>query len=118
MNKNDSFFKRFQDFEPVVLRKKTTSTSYSNQKSKSNIHINTKSSLDNDNDIVPIPKYTSEQINKIKEGRNALNLTQEQLTRKINSSLPKDFINKIESGVTPFNQQTYKTILRNLNVKS
>lgn len=117
MRQQNSGFKSFQDFEPVVLKKSSSlSSSHSAQKSKTNIHIDNKNNLD-DNDIIPIPKYSKEQIDIIKTGRNALGLTQEQLTKKINSSLPKDFINKIEAGISPFNNKTYNTILRNLNIK-
>lgn len=117
MREEKTHFKNFQDFEPVVLKKSNSTTSHSNQKSKTNIHINNHINLDND-DIIPIVKYSPEQIDKIRSARNALGLTQEQLTRKINSSLPKDFINKIEAGITPFNNKTYNTILRNLNIKN
>ena len=116
MREEKSHFKNFQDFEPVVLKKTSQSISHSTQKSKINIHINNKNNLE-DNDISPIIKYSQEQIDKIKTARNALGLSQEQLSRKISSSLPKDFINKIEAGITPFNNKTYNTILRNLNIK-
>ena len=112
---NNSGFKNFQDFEPVVLRKTKTNNSYSAQKSNTNIHIDNKNKL-NDDDIIPIVKYSQEQIDIIRNARTALNLTQEQLTKKINSSLPKNFINEIESSKTPFNNKTYNTILRNLGV--
>ena len=117
MREEKSHFKNFQDFQPVVLKKTTSTTSHSTQKSKTNIHINNKSNLDSD-DIVPILKYTQEQIDTIKAGRNALGLSQEQLTKKISSALPKDFINKIEAGIAPFNIKNYNTILRNLNIKN
>ena len=117
MRNEKSHFKSFQDFEPVILKKSSSqSISHSTQKSKTNIHINNNNNLDGD-EIVSIPKYTQEQIDKIKTARNALGLSQEQLTRKISSTLPKDFINKIEAGITPFNNKTYNTILRNLNIK-
>jgi ribosome-binding protein aMBF1 (putative translation factor) len=112
---NNAGFKNFQDFEPVVLSKTKSTNSYSTQKSNTNVHIDNKNNLDND-DIVPIAKYTQEQIDIIRTARTALNLTQEQLTKKINSSLPKNFINEIESGKTAFNNKTYNTILRNLGV--
>ena len=117
MREEKTYYKNFQDFEPVVLKKTSQSSSHSSQKSKTNIHINNKNNLDGD-DIKPILKYSQEQIDKIKTARNALGLSQEQLSRKISSSLPKDFINKIEAGITPFNNKTYNTILRNLNIKS
>ena len=109
MKEAKNHFKNFQDFEPVVFKKTNRTTSNSTEKSKTNIHINNKSNLDSD-DITPIPKYTQEQIDKIKTARNALGLSQEQLTKKISSSLPKDFINKIEAGIAPFNIKNYNTI--------
>ena len=112
---NNAGFKSFQDFEPVVLRKTKTNNSYSTQKSNTNVHIDNKNNLDDD-DIVPIAKYTQEQIDIIRTARTALNLTQEQLTKKINSSLPSNFINEIESGRAKFNIKNYNTILRNLGV--
>jgi len=112
---NNAGFKNFQDFEPVVLKKTKSSNSYSTQKSNTNVHIDNKNNLDDD-DIVPITKYTQEQIDIIKKARSALNLTQEQLTKKINSSLPRNFINEIESGGAKFNNKTYNTILRNLGI--
>ena len=116
MRQTKSEFKSFQDFEPVILKKKTSTNSHYNQKSKSNIHININNTNINDDDIVPIVKYSTEQIAKIREARNALGLTQQELTNKISSSLPKDFISKIEAGITKFDNKTYNTILRKLNI--
>ena len=112
---NNAGFKNFQDFEPVILTKTKSTNSYSTQKSNTNVHIDNKNNLDGD-EIVPIVKYSQEQIDIIKNARSALNLTQEQLTKKINSSLPKNFINEIESGKAKFNNKTYNTILRNLGI--
>jgi len=111
----DKYYKEYQDFTPVVLTKKKPSSSLSSQKSKSNIHIN--NPVDND-DITPIIYYSIEKINIIKQAREAAGLTQKELSKKISSVISSDFISKIEGGKTPYDNQTYKKILRVLNVKT
>jgi hypothetical protein len=110
---NNSGYKCFQDFEPVVLRK-TQQKSKINEKSKSNIHINDKKSIETDELPPPKAVYSFEQLNEIKNVRELCELTQEQASAKI-GSVPKDFFNKIESNRIPFNQITYNTIIRTLN---
>jgi hypothetical protein len=61
---NNAGFKNFQDFEPVVLKKTKSTNSYSTQKSNTNVHIDNKNNLDGD-EIVPIVKYSQEQIDII-----------------------------------------------------
>jgi ribosome-binding protein aMBF1 (putative translation factor) len=112
---SDKYYKVYQDFTPVVLTKNKQSTSLSSQKSKSNIHIN--NPVDND-EITPIIYYPIEKINIIKQAREAAGLTQKELSKKISSVISSDFISKIEGGKVPFDNQTYKKILRVLNVKT
>jgi len=112
---HNAYYKSFQDFEPVVLTKRNNNSSSNNNKSKSNIHINSKNNIDTD-DIITIPKYTTEQINTIRDARTAQNLTQKQLANKISSTLADDFITNIENGKTSFNAKTYNTILRTLKI--
>ena len=112
----DKYWKSFQDLAPVVLKKTNNNNKPANIKSKSNIHIKT---TNNDNDeIKPIIYYSIEQINTIKYAREALKLTQNELAKKISPTLKQDFITNIESGKTPFDNKTYRTICRCLNIKS
>jgi len=115
----DNYFKVYQDFEPVVLTKSKTAYINNNQKSKTNIHINSKNKFDTDDDSErPTLKfYTPEQINIIREGRKALGLDQKELAMKISPSLKHDFITNIENGKTQFDQKTFNTICRKLNIK-
>jgi ribosome-binding protein aMBF1 (putative translation factor) len=105
--------KIWQDFEPVVLTKKKSQTSVS-QQSKSNIHINVKNDSD---EIKPIIYYPQEKITIIKQAREAANLTQKELSKKISPVIPEDFINKIEGGNYPYDNKTYNKICRVLNIK-
>jgi ribosome-binding protein aMBF1 (putative translation factor) len=114
----DKYWKSFQDLAPVVLTKNTSAIKSSNIKSKSNIHIKSNNNNDNDDEIKPIIYYSSEQINNIRTARQALNLTQTQLANKISNTLKADFITNIENGKTQFDQKTYRTICRALNIKS
>jgi ribosome-binding protein aMBF1 (putative translation factor) len=107
-----AYFKSFQDLKPVVLTKNKPAKI--NDASKSSFHILNKKDTD---EIKPIIYYTHAQKETIKIGRNALGLNQVELARKISTSLPKDFITKIENGNIEYNAMTYKTILRNLNIK-
>jgi ribosome-binding protein aMBF1 (putative translation factor) len=110
MNNN---YKVYQDFEPVVFTKKSK-TSYVSQKSKSNIHIDTKNDTD---EIKPIIYYPLEKINIIKQAREAANLSQKELSKKISPVIPDDFICKIESRKYPYDDKTYNKILQVLNIK-
>ena len=112
MNNNS---KNWQDFEPVVLTKKKQSTSYTSIKSKSNIHIDIKKDTD---DITPIIYYPIEKINIIKQAREAANLSQKELAKKISPVISPDFITKIESGKYPYDNKTYNKILNVLNIKN
>lgn len=112
----NNYWRNYQDLKPVVLTK-SKSTSTSNFKSKSNIHIN-KVNIEDDNEAHRINKYTKEQCNMIITARNTLNLTQEQLAKKINCSLPKSFIENIENGKSPYNEKTFNTIKRILHIQS
>jgi ribosome-binding protein aMBF1 (putative translation factor) len=116
---NNTQYKTYQDFEPVVLYKSKNKSSLTNSNSKSNshIHIHNNNNIDTD-DIVSIPKYTFEQINIIKNARIALKLSQTELTKKISPTLPSNFISNIESGNATFHQRNYNTILRVLNIKN
>ena len=110
---SDKYYKVYQDFTPVVLTKKKTSTSLSSQKSKSNIHIH--NPIDDD-EIKPIVYYPIDKINIIKQAREAAGLTQKELSKKISSVISPDFISKIEGGKLQYDNQTYKKILRVLNI--
>lgn len=110
---DDKYFKSFQDLKPIVLTKSKNNMT-SNTASNTSFHI---SKIVDTDDITPIIYYTQQQIDIIRGGRNALKLTQVELTKKINSSLPNDFIAKIENGTSKFDAKTYKTILRTLNIK-
>ena len=106
-------YKVYQDFEPVVFTKKSKS-SYVSQQSKSNIHIDIKKDTD---EIKPIIYYPIDKINTIKQGREALKLSQKELSKKISSVIPDDFICKIEGGKYPYDNKTYNKILNVLNIK-
>lgn len=112
-----SYKANFQDWEPVVLSKtkshKSNNTSTIN---KSNIHIN-KPKIEDDNEAHRIIKYTIDQRKLISEARQALGLSQKALAEKIHNSLNQDFIINIENGTTKFDQKTFNTIKRNLNIK-
>jgi ribosome-binding protein aMBF1 (putative translation factor) len=110
--KNNNY-KVYQDFEPVVFTKKSQS-SYVSQQSKSNIHVDIKKDTD---EIKPIIYYPIEKINIIKQGREALKLSQKELSKKISSVIPDDFICKIEAGRYPYDDKTYNKILNVLNIK-
>jgi ribosome-binding protein aMBF1 (putative translation factor) len=110
--KNNNY-KVYQDFEPVVFTKKSQS-SYVSQQSKSNIHVDIKKDTD---EIKPIIYYPIEKINIIKQGREALKLSQKELSKKISSVIPDDFICKIEGGRYPYDDKTYNKILNVLNIK-
>lgn len=114
---NNNYWRDYQDFKPVVLTKSKSSNSNSNSNSKLNIHI-TKVNIHDDNEAHRITKYTKEQCNMIINARNTLNLTQEQLAKKINCSLPKSFIENIENGKSPYNEKTFNTIKRILHIQS
>ena len=105
--------KIWQDFKPVVLTKKQ-SQSYVSQQSKSNIHIDIKKDSD---EIKPIIYYPQDKIIIIKQAREAANLTQKELSKKISAVIPDDFINKIECGKYPYDNKTYNKICRVLNIK-
>jgi ribosome-binding protein aMBF1 (putative translation factor) len=105
-------WKSFQDFKPVVLRKSLSTNS--NSKSKSNIHI--KNEIKDDDELPKIAKYSHEQIGTIRDARIAKGLTQQQLTKLINPILDSNFITNIENGKTNFDNKTYNTILRKLNI--
>jgi ribosome-binding protein aMBF1 (putative translation factor) len=110
-------WKVYQDFKPVVLTKtKTHNNTSTSTINKSNIHIN-KPTINDDNEAHRIIKYSQEQIDIIREGRNALGLTQKQLAQKISTSLNSDFITNIENGKSQFNQKTFNTIKRILGIK-
>lgn len=111
---SDKYFKSFQDLKPVILTKSHKNNTHECSNSKASFHV---SKIVDSDDITPINYYTQQQIDIIKGGRNALRLTQVELTRKISSSLPTDFIAKIENGSSKFDTKTYKTILRVLNIK-
>jgi ribosome-binding protein aMBF1 (putative translation factor) len=111
MNNN---YKVYQDFEPVVLNKKKQQQSFASQQSKSNIHIDIKK--DND-EITPIIYYPLEKINIIKQAREAANLSQKELSKKISPVIQSDFISKIEAGKYPYDNKTYNKILQVLNIK-
>ena len=106
--------KIWQDFEPVVLTKKKSQTSCMSQQSKSNIHIDIKKDSD---EIKPIIYYPQDKIIIIKQAREAANLTQKELSKKISAVIPDDFINKIECGKYPYDNKTYNKICRVLNIK-
>jgi ribosome-binding protein aMBF1 (putative translation factor) len=106
-------YKVYQDFKPVVLTNKKPKSIVS-QQSKSNIHIDIKKDTD---DIIPINYYTIDQINIIKQAREAANLSQKELSKKISPVISSDFISKIESGRYPFDNKTYNKILQVLNIK-
>ena len=112
-------FINFQDFKPIILTKPKINHNNQNQKSNANIHIKHKNEFDtNDDDERPTLKYyTPEQRKIIKEGREALALSQKDLATKISSSLKQDFITNIENGKTQFDQKTFNTICRKLNIK-
>ena len=110
--KNNNY-KVYQDFEPVVFTKKSQ-TSYVSQQSKSNIHVDIKKDTD---EIKPIIYYPIEKINIIKQGREALKLSQKELSKKISSVISDDFICKIEGGKYPYDNKTYNKILNVLNIK-
>ena len=106
-------YKSWQDLKPVVLTKKK-SQSYVSQQSKSNIHIDIKKDSD---EIKPIIYYPQDKIIIIKQAREAANLTQKELSKKISAVIPDDFINKIEGGKYPYDNKTYNKICRVLNIK-
>ena len=106
-------YKVYQDFKPVVLTNKKPKSIVS-QQSKSNIHIDIKKDTD---DIIPINYYTIDQIKIIKQAREAANLSQKELSKKISPVISSDFISKIESGRYPFDNKTYNKILQVLNIK-
>jgi ribosome-binding protein aMBF1 (putative translation factor) len=106
-------FKMWQDFEPVVFTKKKSQLPVS-QQSKSNIHINIKNDT---NEIEPINYYPIDKITIIKQARQAANLSQKELSKKISPVIPDDFINKIEGGRYPYDNKTYNKILQVLNIK-
>jgi|688.fasta_scaffold171901_4 ribosome-binding protein aMBF1 (putative translation factor) len=110
----DNYFKVYQDFEPVVLTKTRKPTSIVYQQSKSNIHVNVKKDSD---DIIPINYYSIDQINTIKQAREAAKLSQKDLSKKISPVLSADFIGKIEGGKYPYDDKTYNKILQVLNIK-
>ena len=112
MNNNS---KNWQDFEPVVLTKKKQPSTYASIKSKSNIHIDIKKDSD---DITPIIYYPIEKINIIKQAREAANLSQKELAKKLSPVISPDFITKIESGKYPYDNKTYNKILNVLNIKN
>jgi ribosome-binding protein aMBF1 (putative translation factor) len=118
--KMDGGFINYQDFKPVVLTKPKINNNNQNQKSNTNIHIKNKNEFDtNDDDERPTLKYyTPEQRKIIKEGREALGLSQKDLATKISSSLKHDFITNIENGTTQFDKKTFNTICRKLNIKA
>lgn len=109
-------WKSFQDFNPVVLRKSLSTNNNTNFKSKSNIHI--KNNINDDDELPKIAKYSHEQIAIIRDARIAKGLTQQQLTKLINSTLDSNFITNIENGKTNFDNKTYNTILRTLNISN
>ena len=111
--KNNNY-KVYQDFTPVVLTKKKTFQSSASQQSKSNIHVDIKKDTD---EIKPIIYYPIDKINIIKQGREALKLSQKELSKKISSVIPDDFICKIEGGRYPYDDKTYNKILNVLNIK-
>jgi ribosome-binding protein aMBF1 (putative translation factor) len=110
-----NYWKNYQDLNPVVLTKSKSVSKSTNTASKSNIHIN-KVIIEDDNEAHRIITYTKDQCNNIIAARNKLGLTQEQLAKKVNCSLPKSFIVNIENGTTKYNQQTYNTLKRILNI--
>ena len=109
-----SYWKNYQDFTPVVLTK-SKSVSKLTTESKSNIHIN-KVNIEDDNEAHRIITYTKEQCKNIIAARNKFGLTQEQLAKKVNCSLPKSFIVNIENGTAQYNEKTYNTLKRILNI--
>jgi ribosome-binding protein aMBF1 (putative translation factor) len=121
MSRNmDSGFINYQDFKPVVLTKpKTFNNGGGTPKSNTNIHIKAKNEFDTNDDTErpTLQYYSSEQINIIKTGREALGLSQKDLAMKISPSLKHDFITNIENGKTQFDKKTYNTICRKLNIK-
>lgn len=110
-----NYWKNYQDFTPVVLTKSKSETKSNNTASKTNIHIN-KINIEDDNEAHRIITYTKEQCKNIIAARNKLGLTQEQLAKKVNCSLPKSFIENIENGKSQYNQKTYNTLKRILNI--
>lgn len=109
-------WKSFQDFKPVILKKSSSLKNISNNKSITNIHIKTNI---NDNDELPtIVKYSYEQIAIIRDARIAKGLSQQELTKLISPMLESNFITNIENGKTNFDNKTYNTILRKLNIKN
>jgi len=110
-------WKSFQDLKPVVLTKsKANNSNNTSVINKSNIHIN-KPKIEDDDEAHRIIKYSQDQIEIIKGGRNALGLTQKELAHKISTSLKCDFITDIENGKSQFNQKTFNTIKRILKIK-
>ncbi len=73
--------------------------------------------IEDDDEAHRIIKYSQDQIEIIKGGRNALGLTQKELAHKISTSLKGDFITDIENGKSQFNQKTFNTIKRILKIK-
>ena len=69
-------------------------------------------------DITPIIYYPIEKINIIKQAREAANLSQKELAKKISPVISPDFITKIESGKYPYDNKTYNKILNVLNIKN
>ena len=105
-------WKSFQDFKPVVLTK---------NKQKANVDINAKTNIhikkvDDTDELPKVLKYSQEQIDIIRNARTAKGLTQPQLSKLISPNIKSDFITNIENGKTPFDNRTYNTILRKLNV--
>jgi ribosome-binding protein aMBF1 (putative translation factor) len=110
-------WKSFQDLKPVILTKsKANNSNNTSVINKSNIHIN-KPKIEDDDEAHRIIKYSQDQIEIIKGGRNALGLTQKELAHKISTSLKGDFITDIENGKSQFNQKTFNTIKRILKIK-
>jgi ribosome-binding protein aMBF1 (putative translation factor) len=108
-------WKSFQDLKPVVLTKsKANNSNNTSVINKSNIHIN-KPKIEDDDEAHRIIKYSQDQIEIIKGGRNALCLTQKELAQKCN--LDVKIINDIEKGGCPYNAQQINIIARILNTK-
>ena len=104
----------FQDWEPVVLRKRVE---YNNQPKTSNISVSKpKIEYTDDGEEVmsKMKGWDIQLIKALQEARKAKGLTQEKLANMLN--MKGNVIKDIESNNSPYNEKLYRTIMRRLGV--
>ena len=100
----------YQDWEDVVLKKQV-------KKSSQHHHQNPEGTkqfraLDAD-DIPKIAKFTTEQLNFLKDLRRLKNKSQEELAKLCNINVAE--IKRLESNQMPLNMKFYNNLIRKLN---